>query len=164
MKTGILILLTLLIWNLQVCGQMIPENVTLKQLDGKKITFKDAVQQGPVIISFWATWCKPCVKEMPDFQQLSQRSDIALVGLAYEDISDAELVAFLAKLKVTYPVSKVDVYAPLPAPLETPKGLPTTLVFDRQGVLLKKFLGPITRSDVEKVIAAAGVSAPILKK
>ena len=41
MKTGILILLTLLIWNLQVCGQMIPENVTLKQLDGKKITFKD---------------------------------------------------------------------------------------------------------------------------
>ena len=50
MKTGILILLTLLIWNLQVCGQMIPENVTLKQLDGKKITFKDAVQQGPVIM------------------------------------------------------------------------------------------------------------------
>ena len=40
MKTGILILLTLLIWNLQVCGQMIPENVTLKQLDGKKLLLK----------------------------------------------------------------------------------------------------------------------------
>ncbi len=139
------------------------QELTLTTLSGKSWSAK--AQRGKfVVLNFWATWCKPCVKEMPDFQQLSQRSDIALVGLAYEDISDAELVAFLAKLKVTYPVSKVDVYAPLPAPLETPKGLPTTLVFDRQGVLLKKFLGPITRSDVEKVIAAAGVSAPILKK
>ena len=56
MKTGILILLTSLVWNLQLSGQMIPENVTLKQLDGKEITFKEAVQQGPVIVSFWATW------------------------------------------------------------------------------------------------------------
>ena len=47
MKTGILILLTSLVWNLQLSGQMIPENVTLKQLDGKEITFKEAVQQGP---------------------------------------------------------------------------------------------------------------------
>ena len=38
MKTGILILLTSLVWNLQLSGQMIPENVTLKQLDGKEIT------------------------------------------------------------------------------------------------------------------------------
>ena len=53
MKTGILILLTSLVWNLQLSGQMIPENVTLKQLDGKEITFKEAVQQGPVIVSFW---------------------------------------------------------------------------------------------------------------
>ena len=60
MKTGILILLTSLVWNLQLSGQMIPENVTLKQLDGREITFKEAVQQGPVIVSFWATWCKPC--------------------------------------------------------------------------------------------------------
>ena len=84
-------------------------------------------------------------------------------GAAYEDLADVELVAFLAKLKVTYPVAKVDVYAPLPAPLEVPKGLPTTLVFDRQGMLLKKFLGPVTRSDVEKIIATAS-SVPIIKQ
>ena len=52
MKTGILILLTSLICDLQLSGQTIPENVTLKQLDGKEITFKEAVQQGPVIVSF----------------------------------------------------------------------------------------------------------------
>ena len=51
MKTGILILLTSLVWNLQLSGQMIPENVTLKQLDGKKITFKDAVKKAQNIIA-----------------------------------------------------------------------------------------------------------------
>lgn len=45
MKTKILILLTSLICDLQLSGQTIPENVTLKQLDGKEITFKEAVQQ-----------------------------------------------------------------------------------------------------------------------
>jgi len=139
------------------------KELTLTTLAGKSWSAK--AQQGKfVVLNFWATWCKPCVKEMPDFQRLSQRTDTAVLGLAYEDASDAELVAFLAKLKVTYPVSKVDVYAPLPAPLEVPKGLPTTLVFDRQGLLLKKFLGPVTLSDIEKVIVAAGASAKTAKK
>ena len=136
--------------------------LTLRTLSGTRWSAKS--QRGKfVVLNFWATWCKPCVKEMPDFQLLSQRSDTAVLGLAYEDLSDAELLAFLIKLKVTYPVAKVDVYAPLPAPLEVPKGLPTTLVFDRQGMLLKKLLGPVTRADIEKIIVAAS-SAPILKK
>ena len=128
--------------------------LTLTTLSGTSWSAK--AQRGKfVVLNFWATWCKPCVKEMPDFQLLSQRSDTSVIGLAYEDLANAELVAFLSKLKVTYPVTKVDVYAPLPAPLEVPKGLPTTLVFDRQGILLKKFLGPVTRSDIEKIIVAA---------
>ena len=87
MKTGILILLTLLIWNLQVCGQMIPENVTLKQLDGKKITFKDAVQQGPVIISFWATWCKPCQSELEALKDLedSWKNKVRIIAVSIDD-------------------------------------------------------------------------------
>ena len=64
MKTGILILLTSLVWNLQLSGQMIPENVTLKQLDGKEITFKEALQQGPLILAFLATWRKPLQSEL----------------------------------------------------------------------------------------------------
>ena len=92
------------------------DTLSLTTLSGTRWNAKS--QRGKfVVVNFWATWCKPCVKEMPDFQLLSQRSDTAVLGLAYEDLSDAELIAFLAKLKVTYPVAKIDVYAPLPAPL-----------------------------------------------
>ena len=137
------------------------DTLTLQTLSGTSWSAKS--QRGKfVVVNFWATWCKPCVKEMPDFQLLSQRADTAVLGLAYEDLSDAELQAFLVKLKVSYPVAKVDVYAALPAPLEVPKGLPTTLVFDRQGALLKKLLGPVTRADIEKIIVAAS-STPITK-
>ena len=138
------------------------DTLSLTTLSGTRWNAKS--QRGKfVVVNFWATWCKPCVKEMPDFQLLSQRSDTAVLGLGYEDLSDAELIAFLAKLKVTYPVAKIDVYAPLPAPLEVPKGLPTTLVFDRQGKLLKKLLGPVTRADIEKIIVAAS-RVPALKQ
>ena len=99
MKTGILILLTLLIWNLQVCGQMIPENVTLKQLDGKKITFKDAVQQGPVIISFWATWCKPCQSELEALKDLedSWKNKVRIIAVSIDDARAMAKVKSLVK-------------------------------------------------------------------
>ena len=101
MKTGILILLTLLIWNLQVCGQMIPENVTLKQLDGKKITFKDAVQQGPVIISFWATWCKPCQSELEALKDLedSWKNKVRIIAVSIDDARAMAKVKSLVKGK-----------------------------------------------------------------
>jgi thiol-disulfide isomerase/thioredoxin len=130
------------------------EKLQVQTLDGK--TWHAKNHRGRfVVVNFWATWCKPCVKEMPDFQALSQRSDVSVLGLAYEEAEDKALLAFLKKVKVTYPVSKVDVYAPLPAPLEVPRGLPTTLVFDRNGDLLKKFLGPVTKADLEQTINAA---------
>jgi thiol-disulfide isomerase/thioredoxin len=123
-------------------------------LDGKTFS-ADRVIGKYVVLNFWATWCGPCLKEMPDFQKLADtRLDVVVVGLAYEDETDANLVAFLKKRKVTYAVGKVDVYAALPAPLETPRGLPLTWVFDKQGVLLKKFLGPVTHKDLVNVIDA----------
>ena len=76
MKTKFLILLTSLIFDLQLSGQTIPENVTLKQLDGKEITFKEAVQQGPVIVSFWATWCKLCLSELDVLKDLEDSCNI----------------------------------------------------------------------------------------
>jgi thiol-disulfide isomerase/thioredoxin len=121
-------------------------SVTL--LDGKKYDAK-AMRGKYLVVNYWATWCRPCIKEMPEFQALaSSRSDVALLGLAYEDTEEKELVAFLSKLKVTYPNAKVDVYGAPPIGASAPRGLPTTYVFAPSGQFLKVFLGPVTAKDI----------------
>ena len=101
MKTGILILLTSLVWNLQLSGQTIPENVTLKQLDGKEITFNEAVQQGPVIVSFWATWCKPCQSELEALKDLedSWKNKVRIIAVSIDDARAMAKVKSLVKGK-----------------------------------------------------------------
>ena len=99
MKTKILILLTSLICDLQLSGQTIPENVTLKQLDGKEITFKEAVQQGPVIVSFWATWCKPCQSELEALKDLedSWKNKVRIIAVSIDDARAMAKVKSLVK-------------------------------------------------------------------
>ena len=101
MKTKILILLTSLICDLQLSGQTIPENVTLKQLDGKEITFKEAVQQGPVIVSFWATWCKPCQSELEALIDLedSWKNKVRIIAVSIDDARAMAKVKSLVKGK-----------------------------------------------------------------
>ena len=128
-----------------------PVDFTLEQLGGGDVQLSDFRGEW-VVVNYWATWCAPCRKEIPDLSLLhSERSDLTVLGLAYEELEDTDFEAFLKDFDVSYPILKVDVYDP-PEPFGAPKVLPTTIILDHQGRAVKAFLGPVTRESIEAFI------------
>ena len=124
-------------------------------LDGK--AFDLAEQRGKwVVINYWATWCGPCIKEMPELSALdAMREHIQVIGLTYEDIPADYLRAFLARRPVVYPIAIVGVTNP-PAAFEAPRGLPLTYLIAPDGKLAKQFMGPVNAKIIEAAIAESG--------
>ena len=137
-----------------------PANVDYPTLKLTTVDGKDwdlAAQRGKwVVVNFWATWCGPCLKEMPELSALdAMREHVEVIGLDYEDIEPDALKAFMQKHPVVYPIAIVDVYDP-PRDFEAPRGLPTTYLIAPDGKVAKHFLGPVTAKDVDEAIAKAG--------
>ena len=126
----------------------------LETIDGKM--FDLASHRGQwVVVNYWATWCAPCIAEMPELSAfIKARKDVVGIGLAYEDTERQEIIDFLEKNPVDYPIAQVDVDAP-PADFDVPRGLPTTYLIAPDGSIAKQFLGPIKDKDLEHAIASA---------
>jgi len=132
--------------------------LALKTLDGK--SFDLAAERGKwVIVNFWATWCSPCIKEMPDISKfVASRDDVRAIGLAFGGEELADVSDFLKAHPVQYPIANVPLETP-PKDFGAPKALPTTYLIAPDGSIAKKFTGPITTADLEKAIAAGAKPA-----
>ena len=114
-----------------------------------------ATQRGHwVLVIFWATWCGPCLKEMPALSAFAkEKSNVRVIGLDYEEIEKADMADFLKKHAPSYPIAILDVNHP-PQDFDTPRGLPMSYLIAPDGHVAKKFIGPLTIKELERAIAA----------
>lgn len=128
--------------------------LAVETLDGGR--FDLSAERGKwVIVNFWATWCSPCIEEMPDLSKfVEEHDDVTAIGLAWEDTGREELLAFAKKHPVVYPLAQMDIYAPLEG-FAIPRGLPTTYLVDPEGIVVEQFLGPVTGERIGAAIEAA---------
>lgn len=122
-------------------GSHLPE-FSVKDLQGREISSAD-LRGKVVLIDFWATWCQPCKKEMPGYQKLADRygsRGFAVLGFKFDTMMDMEdPVLFARKIGVRYPLAVAA--DELKQKFGGIEGLPTTLLYDRQGILRKKVIG-----------------------
>ncbi len=130
---------------------------TLTDLDDRPVALQK-YRDRPLVVNFWARWCAPCRREIPDFvaEYARHRGKVELLGIAIED--RAEPVRDFAKAyEMNYPVllAKDQGLALMQALGNAKAGLPFTLVIDRQGRIVARKLGPMNAAEVEAAFRQA---------
>jgi cytochrome c biogenesis protein CcmG/thiol:disulfide interchange protein DsbE len=108
-----------------------------------------------IVINFFASWCTPCQQEASDLEEVWQEyqdRDVQFFGIAYKD-ADSRARAFLDEFGITYP-SAVD-SGNSTARVYGVTGVPETFVVDRDGLLVRHFLGPVSQSQLTTEIDEA---------
>jgi thiol-disulfide isomerase/thioredoxin len=124
----------------------------LPGLDGQEFSLS-ALKGRPVVVNFWATWCAPCVQEMPHLDSMAKElPEIKFVGIGIDTAQN--IAQFVAKLPVTYQLL-VAGHAGIAMVRElgnSAGGLPFTLLFDANGSIFDSILGQVEPVDLRQRI------------
>ncbi len=105
------------------------------------------------VINYWATWCPPCVEEMPFFSRLQERyaaQGVQFVGIGMDET--AKMQAFVQKTPVSYPLL-VGGTESNGNPALTLRGMPYTVVLDREGKVAFSIYGGVKENELEPVLS-----------
>jgi len=104
-----------------------------------------------LLINYWAVWCKPCIKEIPELNALNKRPEVSVIGYDFDQALGGELIKQVKKMGIQFPIVMQD-----PAELfeqTTPSALPATMLINPKGDLVSWLYGPQTKESIERVIS-----------
>ena len=130
----------------------------MAQLDGG--TWKLVDHRGQVVlINYWATWCGPCREEMPGLAEVARVSGpkgLAVVGVSLDKGDRGVVQAFVDHYKVPYPIAFPAALSQVEQGME---GIPTTILVDRAGRVVKSYVGAVRKVDFEADVASVMAEA-----
>ncbi|GHA80869.1 TlpA family protein disulfide reductase [Cognatilysobacter bugurensis] len=138
-------------------GKAVP-TVRAQRLDGAPLTLPGDFAGRPVLVNLWASWCGPCIEEMPELERFAQAqgaNGVQVVGIALDE-ADA-VRAFLQRVPVTYAIA-LDAPGPRDAGVQlgnTRGVLPYTALIDARGRLVKQKIGPFQPGEIDDWAAEA---------
>lgn len=125
-----------------------PVDFTLNNLNGKPVSLSDFRGKW-VIVNYWATWCPPCLEEIPELVNLYEenRATLVVLGIDFEEVNTEYLQEFVDSHLMSYPVLQSEPLAV--TPLGPVLGLPTTYIISPEGERVARQEGPVTRATIE---------------
>ena len=107
-----------------------------------------------VLVNYWATWCPPCLAEIPDLVDLhdNKKNNLVVIGVALDYRSAKQVTDFAQSMTVSYPV--VLGTPEIVSQIGPVQGLPTTYLYNPEGKMVAQQVGPVTREAVESYIAS----------
>jgi cytochrome c biogenesis protein CcmG/thiol:disulfide interchange protein DsbE len=131
-------------------------SLVMSELNGG--TWRLADHKGEVVlINYWATWCGPCRQEMPGLVEVAKAAEpegLAVVGVSLDKGDRSVVKPFVDRYQVSYPIAFPESMSQMSSGME---GIPTTILVDRSGLVVKTYVGAVRRedlaSDVQEVLA-----------
>lgn len=131
---------------------------SIPDLEGKLVSLSDYKGQ-IVMINFWATWCRPCREEIPGFVELQTKygpEGFTILGLTIDTIDREEVKKFALEYKMNYPILYLGKQKKqVQKDYGNFRGIPTSFLIDRDGLIIKQVTGLMEKSFWDKEIRSA---------